>query len=91
MDDSAYSDQLIMSLLYYIQYRSNPLDYVGYVMGVAVRKHGLGATPARYADAVRRAIESDERLNAILETGHSEELLRQFLKEVLRQIEEEGG
>lgn len=83
-----YWHQLMLALLYHVQHRP-PFDQADYVMACVVRKRALDATPHQYADAIQKALATDERLNEILETGHSEELLRQFLLVLLRRIEAE--
>jgi hypothetical protein len=86
-----YWENLVLALLYSIQDRPDPLGHVDRVLALVVRRHAMDATPHQYADSIRRALASDAPLNDIVATGHSEELLRQFLAEMLRRIKEEFG
>jgi imidazolonepropionase-like amidohydrolase len=83
---------LVFLLLYPIIFENNPMDGVERTLMVTVDTRALDATPKEYLAAVREAIKTKEKLSEkyafLLRGAFSEEVIRQYLAELERRLQE---
>jgi ribosome assembly protein YihI (activator of Der GTPase) len=73
---------LIRALLYPVQFEKRPEQGSARVMDLVVEQNALNATPSEYWDAIELALDSDERLSALLPRSHDEETVRHYLRDL---------
>ncbi|MGP6192017.1 MAG: hypothetical protein ACLPSH_18540 [Vulcanimicrobiaceae bacterium] len=77
----------IRALIYGVQFEADPLDGADRVLQQVVQGRALGATPAQYLASIGTALAGAAPLADLIPQGHSEETIRQFLRELERRIE----
>ncbi|GEM_PF-2073272 len=70
---------LIRGLVYPIQFDQDPVEGIDRVLEMVVRRRAMNATPEDYAEAVDKALQSDEQLALLIPQPHSEAVIRAFL------------
>lgn len=78
----------IRALIYGIQFDKNPLDGVDRILRDVVLAGALSATPAQYLASIQRALAGNTPLAGLIPQGHSEEVIREFLAEMERRIQD---
>lgn len=79
---------LIRALTYTIIFEPNPLDKVDETIKHTIDGHVLGASPQEYLDAIGTALGSNETLADINDNPQSEQVIRSYLGEIRRSLEE---
>ena len=82
---------LIRALIYPIQFEKNALDGVDRVMKTIISKHALGARELEYEKAIETGLTSKEPLALLIPQPHSEDAIRNFLKEISRHLRKSTG
>jgi hypothetical protein len=78
---------LIRALLYPVLFEKRPLSGLEQVLRFVVDKKALGATSDDYREAIRSALASEVPLDQFGSEVHSEQEIREFLREVIRRLE----
>jgi hypothetical protein len=77
----------IRAVLYGIQFEKNPVDGVDRILQQVVKAGALSATPAEYLASIRIALASQTPLATLIPQPHSEEVIRNYLRELERRIQ----
>lgn len=70
---------LIRALLYPVQFERQPEAGVARVLRQVVAANALSASPQDYQNAIALALQSDEKLSALIPQPHGEQKVRNYL------------
>jgi len=76
----------IRVLIYGVQFEEDPVKGLDRVMKRLIEGRELDISPARYLTSVRMALASDACLSELIPQEHSEEAIRQYLREAERRL-----
>ena len=88
MSLSVRSAGLVRALIYPVQFDENPLEAVDRVIDTVVKPRSLDATPEEYRAGIHEALTRADRLSDLIPQDHSEDVIRKYLAEVARRIEQ---
>jgi hypothetical protein len=82
------TEGMIRALIYPVQFDQKPTDGADRVLEMVVEANRLDRSPEEYLAAIHEALASDASLAELIPQDHSEQVIRDYLADMGRRIEE---